>query len=139
MRQFYTIFYTKNIFSNCGYMKKHFKNNEAYHKFQEERAVRPTRKRGIVTLIHPMHYKPQIFSDEVLQCHSKNMVPPANQPVSNINISSGRNSEEIIKNSIKRSKRKYFRDVGSCYSKVSNFPQDLFIQKWVFFCRGENH
>ena len=54
------------------------------------------------------------------QDHSKNMVHPTNQPVSNINISTGRDNEEIIKNSIRRSKRKYFRDVRSCYSKVSN-------------------
>ena len=26
------------------------------------------RKRGNVTLIHPMNYKPQIFIDEVIQC-----------------------------------------------------------------------
>ena len=58
-------------------------------------------------------YSPQFY-------HSKNMVPPTNQPVSNINISSGRDNEEIIKNSIRRSKRKYFRDVGSCCSKGSN-------------------
>ena len=35
-------------------------------------------------------------------------------------MSSGRDNEEIIKDSIRRSKGKYFRDVRSCYSKVSN-------------------
>ena len=37
-----------------------------------------------------------------------------------ISISSDKDNEEIIKNSIRRSKRKYFRGVRSCYSKVSN-------------------
>ena len=32
------------------------------------------------------------------------MIPPTNQPVSNINISSSRDNEEIINNSIRRSK-----------------------------------
>ena len=31
--QFYIIFYTKNTFSNRGYMKENFKNNEAYQNF----------------------------------------------------------------------------------------------------------
>ena len=50
----------------------------------------------------------------------KNMVPPTNQQVSNMNISSGRDNEEIIKDGIRRSKRKYFHDARSCYGKVSN-------------------
>ena len=34
VRQSDTSFFTKkNIFSNCGYMKKNFKNNEAYQNF----------------------------------------------------------------------------------------------------------
>ena len=36
--------------------------------FRRERAVRPPGKWGNVTLIHSMRYKPQIFTDEVLQC-----------------------------------------------------------------------
>ena len=49
-------------------MKENFKNNKAYQNFYGERAVRPPGKRGNMTLIHLMHYKPQIFTDEVLQC-----------------------------------------------------------------------
>ena len=56
----------KNIFSNFSYMKKSSKNNEVYQFSLVERAVRPPGKRGNVTLIHPMRYKPQIFTDEVL-------------------------------------------------------------------------
>ena len=37
------------------------------------------------------------------------MVPPTNKPTSNVNISSGRDNEEMIKRSIRKSKRKYFR------------------------------
>ena len=43
------------------------------------------------------------------QDYSKNMAPPANQSVSNINASSGRDNEKIIKDSIRKSNRKYFR------------------------------
>ena len=50
----------------------------------------------------------------------KNMVPPTNQPVSNISISSGRDNEKNIEDSIRRSKRTYFRDLRSCFGKVSN-------------------
>ena len=49
-------------------MKENFKNNKAYQHFLGERAVRPPGKRGNVTLIHNMSYKPQFFIDEVLQC-----------------------------------------------------------------------
>ena len=35
--------------------------------FLGERAGRPPGKRGNVTLIYPMRYKPQVFIDEVLQ------------------------------------------------------------------------
>ena len=65
MRQFYTIFYTKNVFSSCCYIKANFKNNEIYQIFFRERAVR---KWGSVILIHPMAYKPQFFTDIVSQC-----------------------------------------------------------------------
>ena len=44
------------------------KNYETYQNFQGERAVTPSGKWSDVTLIDPMHYKPQIFTDEVLQC-----------------------------------------------------------------------
>ena len=67
MHQFYTIFYTKNIFSSCWYIEENFKNNEIYQKFFAERAVRLPGKRGNVPLIHPMSYKPQIFTNVVLQ------------------------------------------------------------------------
>ena len=80
----------------------------------------PQENGGNVTLIHPIRYKPQTFTDEVLQCHSKNMVPPTSHPVSNISISSCRDNEEIMKNSIRRSKRKLFGDLRSGYNKVSN-------------------
>ena len=50
----------------------------------------------------------------------ENMVPPTHQPVSDINISSSRDNQEIIKDSIRRSKRKYYRDARFCYGKVSN-------------------
>ena len=36
--------------------------------FRRERAVRPPGKWGNVTLTHSMRYKPQVFTDEVLQC-----------------------------------------------------------------------
>ena len=49
----------------------------------------------------------------------KNILPPTNQPVSNINIISVRDNEQIIKDTIRKSKRKYFHDVQSCYRKVS--------------------
>ena len=35
--------------------------------FRGKRTVRPPGKWGNVTLIHAMHYKPQIFTDEGLQ------------------------------------------------------------------------
>ena len=47
------------------------------------------------------------------------MVPHTNEPISSINISSGRDNEEIINDSIRKSKRKYFRDVRTCYCKFS--------------------
>ena len=68
MHQFYIIFYTKNIFSSCWYIEENFKNNEIYQKFFGESAVRLPGKRGNVPLIHPMSYKPQIFTNVVLQC-----------------------------------------------------------------------
>ena len=68
MRQFYTSFYTKNIFSSCCYIEENFKNNETYQTFFGERAVRSPGKRGNVPLIQPMSYKPQIFTNVVLQC-----------------------------------------------------------------------
>ena len=37
-------------------------------KFLGEKAVRFSGKWGIVTLIHLMPYKPQIFTDDVLRC-----------------------------------------------------------------------
>ena len=56
-------------------MRDDFKNNEAYQNFQGESVVRSPKKRGDVTLIHLMHYKPQIFTDEVLQCvFDKNVI-----------------------------------------------------------------
>ena len=48
-------------------MKENFKIIEVYQKIFEERAVRPPGKRGNVTLIHPIRYKPQIFTNEVSQ------------------------------------------------------------------------
>ena len=68
MHQCYTIFYTKNIFSSCCYIKESFKNNKTYQIFLGERTVRSPGKRGNVTLIHPMSYKPQNFTNVVLQC-----------------------------------------------------------------------
>ena len=68
MSQFYTIFYTKNIFSSCCYIEKNFKNNETYQKFYGERAVRSSGQQSNVPLIQPMSYKPQIFENAVLQC-----------------------------------------------------------------------
>ena len=47
----------------------------------------------------------------------ENMVPPTNQPA--FSISSRRDNQDIIKDSITRSKRKYYRDVRFCYSKIS--------------------
>ena len=58
MRQFYTSFYTKNIFSSCCYIKENFKNNETYQSFLQDN----------VTLIQPMNYKYETFIDEILQC-----------------------------------------------------------------------
>ena len=49
-------------------MNENFKNNKVYQNFLGERAVRLPGKRGNVTLIHPMSYKPQFLIDEVLQC-----------------------------------------------------------------------
>ena len=49
-------------------MKENFKNNKAYQNSYGERAVKPQRKRGNVTLIHPITYKYQFLIDEVLQC-----------------------------------------------------------------------
>ena len=43
------------------------------------------------------------------QDYSKNMAPPAKQPVSSLTVSSGRDNKKIIKDSIRKSKRKYFR------------------------------
>ena len=68
VRQFYTIFCTKNIFSSWCYIEENFKNNEIYQKFFGEKAVRSPGKQGIVPLIHPMSYKPKIFTNVVLQC-----------------------------------------------------------------------
>ena len=68
MRKFYTNFYTKNIFSSCCYIEENFKNNETYQKIFGERAVRSPGRRGNVPLIHLMSYKPQIFTNVVLQC-----------------------------------------------------------------------
>ena len=39
-----------------------FKNTETYQNFQGERRQRPLQKRGNVTSIHPLSYKPQIFA-----------------------------------------------------------------------------
>ena len=72
---------------------------------------------------------------------SQNILPPTNQPVSNINIISVRDNEQIIKDTIRMSKRKYFRDVQSCYRKVSTANSSwkrptfdkIFISEMVFF------
>ena len=58
----------KKIFSNCDYMKENFKNNKAFQKFQGEFPVDSQGNGDSVTLIHLMRNKPQIFTDEVLQC-----------------------------------------------------------------------
>ena len=68
MRQFYPVFYTKIIFCSCCYIKSNFKTTETYKDFFGEKAVRSPGKRGNVTLIHPMIYKPQIFTNVVLPC-----------------------------------------------------------------------
>ena len=58
---------------------------------------------------------------EQKQDYSKSMVPPTNQLVSTIIISIGRNNEEmIIKDTIRKSKRKYFRDIQSGNCKVTD-------------------
>ena len=62
-------FLRKKVFLEIAVTKKeNFKNKKTYQKFFGERAVRPPGKRGHVPLIHSMSYKPQIFTNVVLQC-----------------------------------------------------------------------
>ena len=49
-------------------MKEKFKNNEVCQIFFWETTVRNPGKKGNMALIHPMGYKPQILTDDVLQC-----------------------------------------------------------------------
>ena len=48
-------------------MKENFKNNEVCQIFFWETTVRNPGKKGNMALIHPMGYKPQILTDDVLQ------------------------------------------------------------------------
>ena len=48
-------------------MKENFKNKETYRNSLGGRAVKPPGKWSNVTLIHPLRYKLQIFTDKVLQ------------------------------------------------------------------------
>ena len=97
----------------------------------------------------------QVYSTK--QDHSENIVPPPppkkNQPVSNINISSGRDNEEIVRIASEGQKEKISVTYDLAIAKVAMQIQaeekptfdKIFISlgsfhlEMDFFCPGKNH